>query len=108
MFVREVLESKGFDIWSISPESTVYTALKVMAENNVGALIVIDDKGLAGIFSERDYARKVVLEGKTAHNALVRETMNANVIAIGPDQTIEDCMKLMTENHVRHLPVMRH
>jgi len=104
--VREILKAKGNSIWSTSPQASVYEALKLMAEKNVGALVVLESQILTGIFSERDYARKVVLKGKVADNTPVKEVMTEDVITIGPNQNIEECMELMTEKRVRHLPVM--
>lgn len=102
----EVLRRKGRQVFSISPESTVFDALRLMAEKNVGALVVLEKNALAGIFSERDYARKVVLRGKFSHDTLVRDIMTSNPIAIHADTEIEECMRLMTEYQVRHLPVL--
>jgi CBS domain-containing protein len=104
--VRSVLQSKGSEIWSATPEMLVYDALQIMAQKNVGALLVLNEGRLAGIFSERDYARKVVLKGVSSHKITVRDVMTAEVISVTPEQSIEDCMALMTNNHFRHLPVM--
>ncbi len=102
----EVLRQKGRQVYSISPERTVYEALRLMAEKNVGALVVLDGDSLAGIFSERDYARKVVLRGKFSRDTLVHEIMTPNPIAIYGETEIEECMRLMTDYQVRHLPVL--
>jgi CBS domain-containing protein len=104
--IRQLLEKKGADVWSISPESTVYDALLLLAEKNIGALLVLQEGQLAGIFSERDYARKVALRGKTSMKTLVREIMTEKVITVGPQTTVEEAMSLMTEKHFRHLPVV--
>ena len=104
--VRQILQSKGNATWITSPGSTVFEALQIMAEKNVGALLVVEGDQLVGIFSERDYARNVALKGRTADNTLVRDIMTEHVITIRPNQTVEDCMALMTEKHIRHLPVM--
>jgi CBS domain-containing protein len=104
--VRSVLQSKGSDIWSTAPDTSVFDALKVMAEKNVGALLVMEGNQLIGIFSERDYARKVVLKGESSHNIAIRNVMTSGVISVTPDQSIEDCMALMTGKHIRHLPVL--
>jgi CBS domain-containing protein len=104
--VHQMLQAKGYDIWSIAPDATVYDALTLMAERNVGALPVVRELSLVGIFSERDYARKVILKGKHSKDTLVREVMTENPICIGPNNTIEECMTLMTANHIRHLPVL--
>jgi CBS domain-containing protein len=104
--VRSVLQSKGNEIWSATPEMLVYDALQIMAQKNVGALLVLKEDRLAGIFSERDYARKVVLKGVSSHKISVRDVMTTEVIFVTPEQSIEDCMALMTNKHIRHLPVM--
>ena len=106
--VQQLLESKRYSIVSVAPSSTVLDALKVMAEKEIGAVIVIDDGHLVGIFSERDYARKVVLQGKASKDTPVREIMTDKVVCVRPEQTIEDCMGLMTDRHIRHLPVLEH
>jgi CBS domain-containing protein len=93
-------------IWSAKPEMLVYDALQIMAEKNVGALLVLNEGRLVGIFSERDYARKVVLKGVSSHKITVRDVMTAEVISVTPEQSIEDCMALMTNKHFRHLPVL--
>ncbi len=104
--VKKILEAKGYDIWSIAPHATVYEALQKMSEKNVGALLVIDNGDLVGIFSERDYARKLILKGKFSKDTLVDELMTAEVIYIEPHRTVDDCMALMTAKRIRHLPVM--
>ena len=93
-------------ICSVRPDATVRDALELMAQKNIGALLVIDGMGLAGVFSERDYARKVVLQGKTSNEALVKDVMTAEVITVESTHTIDHCMKIMTDHHVRHLPIM--
>jgi CBS domain-containing protein len=104
--VRELLRNKGDQVYSIGPEATVYEALTLMAEKDVGALLVLDSGQLVGILSERDYARKIVLKGKTSRETSVREIMTERVVWVRPDQTIDECMALMTNKRVRHLPVM--
>jgi CBS domain-containing protein len=104
--IRQLLEKKGADVWSTSPEASVYDALLLLAEKNIGALLVLQDGGLVGIVSERDYARKVILHGKVSMETLVREIMTEEVIAVGPKTTIKEAMALMTEKHIRHLPVL--
>ena len=104
--VRELLRNKGDQVYSIGPEATVYEALTLMAEKDVGALLVLDGGNLVGILSERDYARKVILKGKTSRETLVREIMTERPVCIRADQTIEECMALMTNKRVRHLPVL--
>lgn len=104
--VKQLLQAKGRDIWTISPDATVYEALLFLAEKDIGALLVLEDETLKGILSERDYARKVILRGKSSRDTPVREIMTTKVYYVRPDQTIEDCMALMTERRVRHLPVL--
>lgn len=104
--VGQILAVKGNDIWSVEPDVQVYDALKLMAEKDVGALLVIKDKQVVGILSERDYARKVVLKGKTSVATPVSEIMTENVIFVEPDQSTDACMALMTVNRFRHLPVL--
>jgi CBS domain-containing protein len=105
-FVTDVLKRKGRDVWTVSSHSTVYDALQEMADKNVGALMVVDGDNLVGVFSERDYARKIILHGKASKDTLVKEIMSSEVFWVGPDQTIGACMQLMTDKRVRHLPVL--
>ena len=104
--VAQLLRAKPHSILSVAPDTAVFRALQLMAENNVGALLVLDGSTLVGIFSERDYARKVILVGKSSKETQVREIMSSHVLYVRPQQTIEDCMALMTDKHVRHLPVL--
>lgn len=104
--VRDVLKTKGSDICAVSPETTVYDALKLMAEKNIGAVLVLEGERPLGIFSERDYARKVILEGKTSKDTPVHEVMTSRVVFVRPEQNIEECMALMTAKRCRHLPVL--
>jgi CBS domain-containing protein len=104
--VEELLARKGRDVWHVKPGTSIYDALKLMNEKNVGAVLVGDAGFLAGIFSERDYARKVVLEGKSSRETPVDEAMTPRVTCVHPDQPIEECMALMTDKRVRHLPVI--
>jgi CBS domain-containing protein len=106
--VGQMLEEKAHKLLSISPDATVFEALQRMAEGNVGALVVLDGEKLAGIFSERDYARKIILVGKTSKETRVREIMTDKVLCVGPERTVEQCMGLMTEKRIRHLPVLDH
>ena len=103
--VAQLLRAKPHGVLSVPPDTAVYRALQLMAERNVGALLVLDGETLVGIFSERDYARKVILVGKSSKETAVREIMSSHVLYVRPDQTIEDCMALMTDKRVRHLPV---
>lgn len=104
--VRDILRTKGTDVFAIAPDATMYDALSLMSEKNVGAVLVMDEGKLAGILSERDYARKVDLLGKTAADTPVRELMTARVVGVRPGTTVEECMALMTDKHIRHLPVV--
>ena len=104
--VRHILEIKGRDLWSISPRASVYDALRMMSDKDIGALVVIEDDRMVGIMSERDYARKVVLLGKTSRETTVDEIMSKKVFTIHPDQTVEEAMDLMNSKRVRHLPVV--
>ena len=104
--VASILKKKGDAIWSVQPTATVYEAIALMAEKSVGALLVVSDGKLVGIISERDYARKVVLQRRSSSDTLVHEIMTGSVITVTPDHSVEDCMKLITEHRVRHLPVL--
>jgi CBS domain-containing protein len=105
--VSALLHHKGSTVWSISPESTVFDAIKVMADKNVGALLVMSGPKLVGVFTERDYARKIALHGKSSKETRVREVFSREVITAAPDDSVDECMRLMTENRVRHLPVLQ-
>jgi CBS domain-containing protein len=104
--VKDILRSKGHDVLSVTPDATVYDALKIMADKNVGALVVLDGEAVAGIMSERDYARKVILHGKSSREMRVREIMTPRVYYVRAEQNLQDCMAQMTDKHVRHLPVL--
>lgn len=104
--VRQLLQEKGFEVWSIHPDATVFQALERMAEKDVGSLVVIEDARVVGIFSERDYARKVILHGHASRELAVRAIMSTNLITVTPDSTLNDCMRLMTNHRIRHLPVI--
>lgn len=104
--IRHILQIKGNDVWSTTPRTTVYDALRMMADKNVGALLVMDGEKVMGIFSERDYARKVVLQGRSSKETLVSEIMTSKLFTVHPDQTVEEAMEMMTNKRVRHLPVM--
>jgi len=104
--VRNILENKGRDVWTIAPDRTVFEALRTMADKNVGALLVLDGETITGILSERDYARKVILHGRSSKELMVKEIMSSKVYFVSPEQNIEDCMSLFTNKRVRHLPVL--
>lgn len=105
--VRELLERKGYDIWSISPDAAVYDAVELLDEKNVGALMVVDeDMKLVGLVSERDVARKTILREQPTKHTPVRDIMTENVLYVTPDENINECMALMTDKHIRHLPVL--
>ncbi len=106
MIVKQMLDKKGSEIWGVHPDDSVFEALKLMADKNVGALLVLDGDELVGIFSERDYARKVVLLDKSSKNTPVREIMTSQVICVSPNHTTDDCMALMTDKRIRHLPIL--
>ena len=112
--VKELLKTKGYDVWAVAPDASVYDALKLMADKNTGAVLVIDAGnvsagsagGLVGILSERDYARRAIFKGKLPEETPAWEIMTEKVLCVHPDQTVEDCMALMTDKRVRHLPVL--
>ena len=104
-YVRDILKTKDGRIQTISPKATVYEALEKMSEKEIGALVVVENKKVVGIFSERDYARKIILQGKTSKKTLVKEVMSSHLFSVTPDTTVEDAMVLMTGKHIRHLPV---
>jgi CBS domain-containing protein len=106
MSISKILAAKGFKVFSVKSNTTVYEALELMGEKNIGALLVIDDEKLTGILSEKDYARKIILKGKTSHDSLVSEIMTPNPITISPNDNIDRCMELMSAKHIRHLPVV--
>ncbi|WPV64241.1 CBS domain-containing protein [Chitinophaga sp. LS1] len=106
--VRDILQVKGHAVYSIDPDSTVFDALSVLVDKNVGALIVLDNEKLLGIFSERDYARRVILKGRASRDTLIREIMTEHPYSVTENDSIEDCMVKMTEKHIRHLPVIDH
>lgn len=104
--IKDVLRSKGSQVWSVPPDATVLEALQLMADKNIGSVLVMEGDKLLGILSERDYARKVVLRGRASRNTPVSEIMTTPVYTVTPDEDIERCMALMTEKRIRHLPVM--
>jgi CBS domain-containing protein len=105
--VAQVLQRKALTVLGVGPEDTVFDALRLMAEHDVGALLVMDGERLAGIFSERDYARKVILMGKASRDTRVRDIMTERVHVVSPDNTVDDCLGIMTDLRVRHLPVVQ-
>lgn len=104
--VRQLINRKGHEIFSIPSDATVFEALERMAEKGIGSLLVFEHDQLVGIFSERDYARKVILKGKSSRDTRVREIMTESVICVRPEHTMNDCMALMTDKRIRHLPVL--
>jgi CBS domain-containing protein len=104
--VRQMLQKKGRDVVSIAPHELVYKALELMSKKDVGAVLVMEGEKIVGIFTERDYARRVILKGKSSKNTAVRDLMVKNVLYVTPEKTVEDCMCIMTSKRVRHLPVL--
>ncbi|MBV4359213.1 CBS domain-containing protein [Pinibacter aurantiacus] len=104
--VRDILQKKGNTVYGVSPDSSVYDALESLEERNLGALVVIENGKLIGVFTERDYARKVILKGRSSKETLVRHIMTSRPIFVTPDTTIEECMQMMTDKYIRHLPVL--
>jgi len=104
--INEILDHKGGTVWTIAPDATVFEAIQMMSEKNIGALLVTDQGKLVGVISERDYTRKVALKGKSSKESKVREILSDRILSVTPRHTIEECMRLMTENRVRHLPVL--
>ena len=104
--VRDILRSKGSVVFSVSPDVTVYEGIELMCSKNVGGLLITENEKPVGIFTERDYARKVVLKGKASKSTLMREIMTSKLITVSSDHTVEDCMAIMTDKHIRHLPVV--
>jgi len=106
--VQDVLNDKGHEIFSVDPEATIYSAIETMADKRIGALLVLEGGRPVGIVTERDYARKVALEGRSSRDSKVRDIMSTRVLCVAPDRTVEDCMALMTDKRARHLPVLDH
>ena len=104
--IHEILHNKGSTVWSISSDTLVYDAIALMADKNIGALLVVDHGKLIGILSERDYTRKIALKGKSSKQTRVKEILSGQVIRVSPAHTVEDCMRLMTDHRIRHLPVL--
>jgi CBS domain-containing protein len=106
--VQDILNTKGTDVWSVKPDDIIFDAIKLMADKGIGALLVMEEDKLVGIVTERDYARKVVLEGKSSREASIHEVMTTKVLCVTPERTIDECMALMTDKRIRHLPVVEH
>lgn len=106
--VKEILEAKGTEIWSVQPSDTVLDSLKLMADKGIGSLLVMDGEKLMGIVTERDYARKVILEGKSSKDTSVSDVMTRKILCVSPERTVDECMALMTDKRARHLPVVDH
>lgn len=104
--VREILKGKGSNIWSVTPQTSVSDTLKMMAEKNVGAVLVMDGKKIAGIFSERDFARHAIKHSMKLEELLIKEMMTSRILFVSPSQTTEECMSIMTTKRIRHLPVL--
>jgi CBS domain-containing protein len=104
--IGALIEKKGGQVWSLAPAATIYDALTMMAEKGVGALPIVEEGKLLGILSERDYARKVLLQGRSSKDTAVTEIMSSPVVSVSPSQTVEECMHIVTEKRIRHLPVM--
>jgi len=104
--ISEILSQKGSQVWTVSPDTMVFDAIQLMADKNIGALLVTDHNRLLGILSERDYTRKIALKGKSSKQTPVSEIISGKVISVSPSHTVEDCMRLMTDHRVRHLPVL--
>lgn len=104
--VKQILQGKGHEVWCIGPDASVYDAIEMMAAKEIGALVVMEGESLVGVLSERDYARKVELEGRSSKGTKIREIMTSRVAYARPDQSVQDCMAMMTEKRVRHLPIM--
>jgi len=106
--INQILHHKGGQVWSVSPETKVFDAITIMAEKNVGALLVMSANGkLIGIMSERDYTRKVILKGRNSRDTAVREIVSDQLVSVSPENSVEDCMRLMTQHRIRHLPVLK-
>ncbi len=106
MKVSDILKGKSSHIYSVTGQASVYEAIKLMGEKNIGALLVMEGEKLSGILSERDYARKVVLRGKSSRETMVKDIMTENVLTVTTSDTIETCMEVMTQKHIRHLPIL--
>jgi CBS domain-containing protein len=105
--VGSILQDKGHHVWSVSPDESAFQAISLMADKGIGSLVVIADETLVGIISERDIARKVVLQGKSSKDTQVRDIMTSPVFSVGPSHTVDDCMRIVTSKRIRHLPVVQ-
>lgn len=106
MLVSQILQSKGGSTWTVSPKATVFDAMTLMAREDIGALVVVEEELVVGMFSERDYARKIILQGKASKDTDVEEIMTSEVLCVSPDQSVAKCMALMTEKRIRHIPIL--
>ena len=104
--VKDLLDRKGYVVHSVEPSTTVYAAIEQMCQKNIGGVLIVENDMLAGIFTERDYARKLILKGKSSKETPIRDLMTANPIAVSPQTSIEECMQIMSDKHIRHLPVL--
>lgn len=104
--VSQILHAKGSQTWTVSPKTTVYDAVNMMAEHDIGSLVVVENGDVIGMFSERDYARKIILHGKSSKETPVEEIMTHEVLCVSPDQSVEKCMALMTDKRIRHIPIL--
>jgi len=104
--IASILRNKGREIWSIDPDQTVYDAIALMAEKGIGALLILSEGKMVGVFSERDYARKIILQGRSSKSTRVREIMTGDPVTVTPEHTVDECMRIITHHRVRHLPVM--
>ena len=104
--IGSILRNKGSEIWSVAPNATVYDAIALMAQKSVGAALVISEGRLVGIVSERDYARKVILQGRSSKDTRVEEIMTSSLVTVTPENTVDECMRIITKNRIRHLPVL--
>lgn len=104
--ISELIQNKDAQVWSVSPETMVFDAIQLMADKNIGALVVKENEKMVGMFSERDYTRKIALKGKSSKSTPVQEVLSTKVVSVPPDTTVQDCLRLMTTKRVRHLPVL--
>jgi CBS domain-containing protein len=104
--VRNILHNKGNAVYSVDPDMMVYRAIELMCEKNIGGLLIVENGKLAGIFTERDYARKLILKGKSSKDTPIKDLMTSNLVTVSPDTSIDDCMRVMTGRKIRHLPVL--